>query len=60
MSDETRIEMTATTVTVTKTVIKSGLYEHWCDHPGCKRWGSFGYAGRQGSTWFCGDHRPAD
>ena len=33
--------------------------EHYCQHPGCKRWGSFGYdRGRGQSEWWCGQHRP--
>ncbi|HEY1877238.1 MAG TPA: hypothetical protein VGG66_07190 [Rhizomicrobium sp.] len=26
---------------------------HYCDHPGCLAWGSFGFA----RAWFCFDHR---
>ncbi|WP_420961658.1 hypothetical protein [Brucella sp. IR073] len=26
-------------------------------HPGCKKWGSFGFGGRYGVEWYCGDHR---
>ena len=38
----------------------SGLYEHYCQHPGCKIWGGFGFArGRGGEyDWFCYSHRP--
>ncbi|WP_425356447.1 hypothetical protein [Xaviernesmea rhizosphaerae] len=33
--------------------------EHWCQAPGCKRWGCFGYdKGKGQSDWWCGDHRP--
>lgn len=34
--------------------------EHYCEHPGCDRWGSFGFArmaGEQG-TWHCAKHYP--
>ncbi|YBV97121.1 hypothetical protein M1D80_09555 [Phyllobacteriaceae bacterium JZ32] len=34
-----------------------GITEHWCMHPGCKAWGSFGFAGRYGVEWYCGEHR---
>ena len=36
-----------------------GVWEHWCEHDGCKTWGSFGYrAGKsQPQHWFCRDHR---
>ncbi len=33
--------------------------EHYCQHPGCKRWGSFGHERGRGQTeWWCGQHRP--
>ncbi|MBO3760357.1 hypothetical protein [Ciceribacter sp. L1K22] len=32
--------------------------EHYCEHPGCKRWGGFGFdLGRSRTAWFCGEHR---
>lgn len=37
---------------------ESGIHEHWCEHPGCKRWGSFGFAAGRETKWFCGAHRP--
>ncbi|RVG48971.1 hypothetical protein [Sinorhizobium meliloti] len=34
-------------------------HERWCEHPGCKKWGSFGFAsGRAEARWFCMEHRP--
>jgi hypothetical protein len=36
----------------------AGIHEHWCEHPGCKKWGSFGVPGRHGTIWFCGEHNP--
>ena len=35
----------------------AGIWEHGCEHPGCERWGGFGYsvAGRP-SRWYCGTH----
>lgn len=34
--------------------------DHWCQHPGCKKWGSFGYDRGKGATdWWCMEHRPA-
>ncbi len=33
------------------------MYDHWCEHQGCRRWGSFGFQSRYGTLWFCGDHR---
>ena len=38
-----------------------GIHEnHWCEHPGCKRWGSFGFSRSKGekSTWHCIEHYP--
>lgn len=35
------------------------LVNHWCEHPGCKKWGGFGFAaGRAAPNWFCFEHRP--
>jgi hypothetical protein len=38
----------------------SGLYEHYCEHPGCKKWGGWGFRGRtvHDTVWFCFEHRP--
>jgi hypothetical protein len=35
----------------------AGLYIHYCDHEGCTDWGCFGYDGRYGTNWYCGEHR---
>lgn len=35
----------------------AGLFEHWCDHKDCKAWGSFGFTGRYGISWYCGEHK---
>lgn len=35
----------------------AGLYEHWCDHPGCKAWGGWGYTRGKIVHWFCPEHR---
>lgn len=38
---------------------EAGPYVHYCEHPGCKKWGSFGFAvGRGEPNWFCSKHRP--
>ncbi|EHK78097.1 hypothetical protein SM0020_10475 [Sinorhizobium meliloti CCNWSX0020] len=35
------------------------MYEHWCEHPGCKKWGSLGFAlGKEEPRWFCAGHQP--
>ncbi|WP_164833314.1 hypothetical protein [Sinorhizobium meliloti] len=35
------------------------VYEHWCEHAGCKKWGSLGFAlGKEEPRWFCGEHQP--
>lgn len=31
---------------------------HWCEHPGCKEWGGFGFARPEGTRWYCAEHRP--
>jgi hypothetical protein len=34
-----------------------GVNEHWCEHPGCRKWGGRGYAGGKSLTvWFCFEH----
>lgn len=44
----------------TKKTASDGLWVHLCEHPGCKKWGGFGYAAGKGpSNWFCFEHRPA-
>ena len=36
----------------------NGIYEHYCEHPGCEKWGGWGYAvGRSAPHWFCYEHR---
>ena len=38
-----------------------GVHEnHWCEHPGCKRWGSFGFSRSKGDqpVWHCIEHYP--
>lgn len=59
MSDEhitvTRTEITAVEATIA--VRPTGVVDHWCEHPGCKRWGSFGYTYRDRMLWYCGEHR---
>lgn len=34
-------------------------FEHWCEHPGCKKWGGLGFGkGNQTMRWWCGEHYP--
>jgi hypothetical protein len=36
-----------------------GASGHLCRHPGCGRWGAWGYDGGSGiSAWWCIAHRP--
>ncbi|HEY0120677.1 MAG TPA: hypothetical protein VGC14_02760 [Rhizobium sp.] len=36
----------------------SVLFEHYCDEPGCKAWGSLGFdIGRDETRWFCFEHK---
>ena len=38
---------------------ETGPYVHYCERPGCTKWGSFGFAvGRAEPNWFCSEHRP--
>jgi hypothetical protein len=55
MSDETSIMIVVTEVV--GPAPQRNIDNHWCDHAGCKRWGSFGFAGRYGTSWYCGEHR---
>ena len=35
-----------------------GIVEHYCEHPGCKAWGAWGYSRMKGaSRYFCYEHR---
>ncbi|GCA49439.1 hypothetical protein KGO5_01885 [Sinorhizobium sp. KGO-5] len=37
----------------------SSVYVHYCEHPGCKKWGSFGFSfGKEEPQWFCAEHQP--
>lgn len=41
-----------------RTVSIAGIWEHYCEHAGCKGWGSYGYQiGKQTTHWFCRKHR---
>ena len=34
-----------------------GVNEHWCEHPGYRKWGGRGYArGKSHTVWFCFEH----
>ncbi|WP_406873690.1 hypothetical protein WHT83_10010 [Aminobacter sp. P9b] len=36
----------------------SGIYEHFCEHAGCKKDGGWGFAtGKQEPHWFCYEHK---
>lgn len=34
----------------------AGVQEHWCEHPGCTRWGGFGVQRGRVTAWFCYPH----
>src|SRR4051812_36769331 len=36
------------------------LHEHFCEHEGCKAWGSHGYDVDRVTKWFCYQHRWKD
>lgn len=40
----------------------TALLEHYCEQPGCTKWGSFGFALRKTAepNWFCMEHRPLE
>ena len=37
----------------------SGLYEHNCEHPGCTKWGGWGFGRRKDEPvrWYCNEHK---
>jgi hypothetical protein len=35
----------------------TGIFEHFCDHPGCKKWGGWGFSRGKATIWFCSEHR---
>lgn len=39
-------------------LIPKEIDDHWCMHPGCDQWGSFGSETPRGTVWYCGKHRP--
>lgn len=38
----------------------AGLWEHWCEHPGCGAWGAWGLARGKRTAWYCSEHRPEE
>ena len=42
------------------TRVPHSLFTHYCEHPGCARWGSFGEPHGKETRWFCGEHRQRD
>ncbi len=41
------------------TAAPAGIYEHYCEHPGCKRWGGWGFAATKSTPprWYCSEHK---
>ena len=42
-----------------QTKASDGIHEnHWCEHPGCKQWGSFGFSRSKAdqAAWHCLEH----
>ncbi|MQB36870.1 hypothetical protein DXT97_08665 [Agrobacterium tumefaciens] len=38
-----------------------GIHEnHWCEHPGCKKWGGWGFSRSkvEKPNWWCPEHYP--
>jgi len=42
------------------TRVPTGIVPHWCEEPGCEKWGSFGEQYGKSTRWFCGQHRTRD
>ncbi|CAN7293046.1 hypothetical protein LJR221_001414 [Agrobacterium tumefaciens] len=36
------------------------IEEHYCEHPGCKKWGGFGFSRSKFEKphWWCAEHYP--
>lgn len=34
----------------------AGIFEHWCEYPGCKNWGCSGEPYGKDARWHCGEH----
>ena len=34
-----------------------GIVEHYCEHPGCRQWGGWGFPRGRRTVWFCYAHR---
>jgi hypothetical protein len=41
----------------TEPAVPKKLEDDWCFHTDCRQWGCFGFNGRYGTTWYCGEHR---
>jgi hypothetical protein len=35
----------------------AGLFEHYCMHPNCNAWGTFGFEMRYSQEWYCSEHK---
>ncbi|CAM3509114.1 hypothetical protein AGRA671_10045 [Agrobacterium radiobacter] len=38
-----------------------GIHEnHWCEHPGCRKWGGWGFSQSKAEKphWWCPEHYP--
>jgi hypothetical protein len=53
MGDETLLIIVSTDERPTP----AGIFQHWCEHPGCTAWGGFGYTRAKVTAWFCFEHR---
>jgi hypothetical protein len=34
----------------------SGIFEHLCEHPGCRQWGGWGFSRGKATIRFCSEH----
>lgn len=56
MSEE-RITVSTQITAVEVRRAPAGVIDHWCEHPGCSRWGSFGFTHPTRAVFYCGEHR---
>jgi hypothetical protein len=36
---------------------RTGIFEHFCERHGCKKWGGWGYSRGKVTIWYCSEHR---
>jgi hypothetical protein len=45
------------TARISRSAEEQMLEDHYCEYPGCVKWGGLGYDVDQGTQWFCSEHK---